>query len=152
MKPSLGRAIIGGFVGTPAMTVLMYTVAPLLGVRVDFAEMLGSMLGGWTLGMTVHIVNGSLVFPFVYVYLFGYLPSAPPVARGMMFGGGLWLMSQTLIMPLMGAGLFSAHLGGVMSCVASFLGHMVYGALLGGLAGAVPLDRANLKELPHEGR
>ena len=149
MKPSLGRAIIGGFVGTPAMTVLMYTVAPLLDVRVDIAEMLGSMLGGWTLGIIVHIVNGSIIFPFIYIYLFDHLPPAPPVARGLMFGGGLWLMSQVVVMPAMGAGFFSAHLGGVASCFASFLGHMAYGTLLGGLAGAVPLDRAKLKELPH---
>jgi len=39
MRPSLGRAILGGFVGTPAMSFLMYTVAPLIGVRVDIAEM-----------------------------------------------------------------------------------------------------------------
>jgi uncharacterized membrane protein YagU involved in acid resistance len=150
MKPNFGRAIIGGFVGTPAMTVLMYTVAPLLGVRVDIAEMLGSMLGGWTLGIIVHVVNGSLIFPFVYVYLFGHLPPGPPVARGLMFGGGLWLMSQALVMPMMGAGLFSSHLGGLVSCVASFLGHMAYGALLGGLTGEVPAGRPDFKEVPHE--
>jgi uncharacterized membrane protein YagU involved in acid resistance len=152
MKPSLGRAIIGGFVGTPAMTVLMYMAAPLLGVRVDVAEMLGSMLGGWTLGIIVHIVNGSLIFPVAYVYLFTYLPPAPPVARGLMYGGGLWLMSQVVVMPLMGAGLFNAHLGGVMSSIAFFLGHIVYGALVGSLAGAVPLNQAKLKELTEQGR
>ena len=150
MRPSVGRAVIGGFVGTPAMTVLMYTVAPLLGVRVDIAEMLGSMLGGWALGLIVHVLNGSIIFPLAYVYLFRHLPPGPPTARGLIFGALLWLMSQVLIMPLMGAGLFSANAGGVVSCVASFLGHMVYGGLLGALAGDVPFDQTDFKELTHE--
>jgi len=37
MKPGLGRAIIGGFVGTPAITVLMYTVTPFLLIHFPIA-------------------------------------------------------------------------------------------------------------------
>jgi hypothetical protein len=39
-KPNIGRAILGGFVGAPAVSALMYTVAPLMGVRVDIADVL----------------------------------------------------------------------------------------------------------------
>jgi hypothetical protein len=62
IRPNIGRAILGGFVGTPAMSVLMYTVDPLMGVRVDIADVRGTMLGGWTLGMIAHMINGSILF------------------------------------------------------------------------------------------
>jgi hypothetical protein len=133
-RPNIGRAILGGFVGTPAMSALMYTVAPLMGVRVDIADLLGSMLGGWTLGMIAHIINGSILFPLLYVLLAARFLPGPPVGKGSAFGGGLWLVSQFVVMPMMGAGVFSSHLGPT-AALASLLGHLVYGALLGFLAG-----------------
>jgi len=133
-RPNIGRAILGGFVGTPAMSALMYTAAPLMGVRVDIADMLGTMLGGWTLGMITHMINGSILFPLLYALIAERFLAGPPVGKGLAFGGGLWLASQLIVMPLMGAGVFSSHLG-PMAAVASLLGHLLYGALLGSLAG-----------------
>ena len=133
-RPNFGRAILGGFVGTPAMSALMYTAAPLMGVRVDIADMLGTMLGGWTMGMITHMINGSILFPLLYVIIAERFLAGPPVVKGFAFGGGLWLASQFIVMPLMGAGVFSSHLGH-MAAVASLLGHLLYGALLGFLTG-----------------
>ena len=134
VRPNIGRAILGGFVGTPAMSALMYTVAPLIGVRVDIADVLGTMLGGWTLGMIAHVINGSIIFPLLYVLVAAHFLPGPPVVKGLAFGGGLWLVSQFVVMPMMGAGVFSSHLGPT-AALASLLGHLVYGALLGSLAG-----------------
>ena len=133
-SPNIGRAILGGFVGTPAMSALMYTVAPLMGVRVDIAHVLGTILGGWMLGMIAHMINGSILFPLLYVLVAGRFLPGLPVGKGLVFGGGLWLVSQFIVMPLMGAGVFSSHLG-PMAAVASLLGHLLYGVLLGSLAG-----------------
>jgi hypothetical protein len=133
-RPNIGRAILGGFVGTPAMSALMYTAAPLMGVRVDIADVLGRALGGWALGMITHMINGSLLFPLLYVLIADRLPVGRPVGKGFAFGGCLWLASQFIVMPMMGAGVFSSHLG-PMASVASLLGHLLYGALLGSLAG-----------------
>jgi hypothetical protein len=47
------------------------------------------------------------------------------------FGALLWLTSQLVVMPFMAAGFFSAHIGGLKVAVASLLGHLVYGCLLG---------------------
>ena len=134
IRPNIGRAILGGFVGTPAMSALMYTVAPLIGVRVDIADVLGTMLGGWTLGMIAHMINGWILFPLLYVLVAAHFLLGPPVGKGLAFGGSLWLVSQFVVMPMMGAGVFSRHLG-PMAALASLLGHLVYGALLGSLAG-----------------
>jgi hypothetical protein len=56
----------------------------------DIAAMLGNMMGViYSLGMTVHIMLGVLVFPLVYVLLFQFLPGAPFV-KGLLFGTALW--------------------------------------------------------------
>lgn len=137
MRPPFGRAGLGGLVGTLVMTMLMYWVGPLMGLmKMDIAQSLGSMLGiGWTGGMVLHFVNGSLIFPALYAFLlYRHLPGAP-VVRGAIWGGILWLMAQLIVMPMMGGGVFSANMGGAVTAAGSLLGHLVYGVLLGGLGG-----------------
>jgi len=102
----------------------------------DIARTLGDFLGiGWTGGMVLHFINGSLIFPLVYAFvLFGVLPGGP-VTKGVTFGVVLWFLAQSVVMPMVGGGFFSANAGGAMAAVASFIGHMVYGATLGAIAG-----------------
>ena len=44
----------------------------------------------------------------------GTLPGSPAV-RGTAWGVALWLVAQTVVMPMMGAGLFSSAMGGMMA-------------------------------------
>lgn len=137
MHPVISRAVLGGAVGTVVMTLMMYFVAPMMtGRPMDVAEMLGSMLGiGWVMGMVMHLVNGTIVFPGIYAFvLYGWLPGGP-TAKGAAWGVILWLMAQTVVMPMAGAGFFSASMGGTMAVMGSLLGHLVYGGLLGFIAG-----------------
>jgi uncharacterized protein DUF6789 len=135
--PTFARAALGGFVGTLVMTGIMYVVAPMMGLRMDIAAMLGSMLGGsWSAGMMMHFVNGSVIFPAVYAYvLYAHLPGSPAV-RGTIWGVVLWLLAQIVVMPMMGAGLFSSAMGGAMAAIGSLTGHVLYGSLLGVIASA----------------
>lgn len=138
MYPNPGKAVAGGVVGTAIMTLMMFGVAPImLGHSMDVAGMLAGMFGGsWAMGMLAHLVNGSLIFPLVYAYLlFRRLPGAP-WTKGMLWGLMLWFVSQVVVMPLMGGGLFSAHAGGLMAVMASLVAHAIYGTVLGALAGA----------------
>jgi len=131
IKPDAMMAILAGLIATPAMTVLMYLLAPVLGVKMDIVAMLGEILGGWKMGMLVHILNGAIIFPLAYVYLLYRLLPGPPLAKGVAFGVALWLASQVIVMPLMGAGLFSSHIGGMKAVAAVLIGHVVYGTFLG---------------------
>jgi len=135
MKPNIGRVILGGFAGTIALTLLMYVGAPMMGIpKMDIASMLGSILGGWTMGMVMHWINGVILFPLIFgLLLFSRLPGAP-VTKGLLWGVTLWLVAGLMVMPLMGAGFFGTAHGGVMAAVASLMGHVIYGALLGGIA------------------
>ena len=148
MRPNAGRAILGGFAGTLALTLLMYKGAPMMGLpAMDSAAMLGQMLGGWAPGMMMHFMNGILIFPLIYTYgLFSRFPGAP-VVKGILWGISLWVMAQVIVMPMMGAGIFGLKMGGMMSAMASLAGHVIYGALLGSIGGhAQPVkieDHAN---------
>ncbi|MFQ5777657.1 MAG: DUF6789 family protein [Terriglobia bacterium] len=140
MKPSIGKAILGGVVGTALMTLMMYFVAPMMmGQRMDIAKMLGSMMGNsWMMGMVVHVINGTVIFPLIYVFLlYKFLPGAPWL-KGTLWGVVLWLLAQVVVMPMMGGGMFSSQMGGMMAAGGSLVGHVMYGAALGGIAGAAP--------------
>jgi uncharacterized membrane protein YagU involved in acid resistance len=134
--PTLARAVLGGLAGTTAMTAMMYLVAPMMGLNMDIAAMLGSMLGGsWAAGMVMHFVNGAIIFPTIYVYaLYARLPGSP-TTRGTVWGVALWLLAQIVVMPMMGGGLFSSAMGGIMAAIGSLVGHLLYGSLLGVIAG-----------------
>ena len=142
MSVNFGRAALGGFVGMLAMTAMMYMVAPMMGLHMDIAAMLGKALGvGWAAGLVMHFVNGTLIFPAVYV-LASSLPGGP-VVKGTMWGVILWLIAQLVVMPMMGAGVFSSEMGGMMAAGGSLVGHLLYGALLGAIAGAPELRVAH---------
>ena len=137
MKPGIARSIAGGLAGTAVMTMVMYLVAPMMGVRMDIAQMLGSMLGNsWAAGMMMHFVNGAVIFAVIYAYfLYERLPGTP-VIRGATWGVILWGLAQVVVMPMMGAGFFSVAMGGMMAAVGSLVAHLLYGGILGAIAGA----------------
>lgn len=138
MNPKISRTVAGGFLATLAMTVILYKLAPMMGMpKMDLAGSLGSMLGlGWTAGLLAHFMMGAIVFPLIYALgLYRLLPGAP-VLRGVQWGAALWLLSQIMVMPMMGAGFFSAHAGGMIMAAGSLVNHAVYGTLLGSVAGS----------------
>jgi uncharacterized membrane protein YagU involved in acid resistance len=137
MHPNPVRAMAGGFAGTIVMTAMMYLVAPMMGLRTDIAEMLGSMLGNnWTAGMMMHFVNGTIIFPLIYAFvLYAWLPGSP-TAKGTTWGVILWVLAQVVVMPMMGGGFFSMAMGGMMAAGGSLVGHLLYGSILGTIAGA----------------
>ena len=138
MKPNIGKAILGGFVGTVLLTLMTQFVAPMMtGQKMDMAARLGDMTGTNRLvGMMIHFVTGSVVFALIYVFvLFRFLPGAPWI-RGLISGVLFWLGLEIAMMPMIGAGFFSSQIGGMKVVVAALIAHLVYGAALGGIAGA----------------
>lgn len=49
--------------------------------------------------------------------------------------GVLWLVSQAVVMPMKGGGFFSMAMGGMLAVMGSLMGHLLYGVVLGGIAG-----------------
>jgi hypothetical protein len=123
------------------MTLMMYVGAPMmLGKPMDVAGMLAAFLGtSWTMGFLMHGLNGVVIFPLIYAFgLHAVLPGAP-WSKGTLWGLILWFVSQVLVMPMMGAGFFSARAGGLVAVMASLVAHVIYGALLGWIAAETPV-------------
>ncbi|MGR8979851.1 MAG: DUF6789 family protein [Gammaproteobacteria bacterium] len=137
MNTHITKAILGGIVGTLMMSLMMRFAAPMMvGQSMDIAAMLGNMMGGiYIRGIAAHIMLGAFVFPLVYaILLFQMLPGAPLV-KGLLFGSILWLIAETIVMPMAGAGFFMSGIGGMKAVMAALMGHLVYGGLLGVIAG-----------------
>ena len=137
MKPNTWKAIAGGFIGTVMFTLMMRFVAPMMGVRMDIVAKLGEMTHtGAAGGFFIHFLNGTVIFPLIYTYLLYRLLPGAPWQKGLLWGVILWLGVETVMMPMMGSGIFSMETGGVKAVIAALMGHLVYGAILGAIAGA----------------
>lgn len=150
MESKLSKTIIGGLAGFWMMSLIMkYAVPMMVGQSMDYAAMLGGTIGGvYEIGLVTHIFLGVLVFPLIYVcLLFRFLPGAP-IVKGLLFGQMLWLISATTVMPMTGIGFFMTEIGGIKVALAVLIGHWIYGALLGGVAGNLHTNQRNMAERP----
>ena len=137
MKPNPIKAILGGVVGTVVLTMMTLKVAPMiLGRPMDIPAMISGMMGGPpALGWAAHILLGVAVFPLTYVFVvFRFLPGVPAL-RGALWGVALWVAVEVTVMPTAGNGFFSSTNGGPKAVLVALMGHVVYGALLGAIAG-----------------
>ena len=137
MKPNLVKSFVGGLAGTVVMTLMMRFVAPLLvGHPMDIAAMIGRTMGvSPALGLVGHLMLGVVIFPLVYALIMFRILPGPPVLRGALWGVVLWLGAETVMMPMAGNGFFSSEIGGAPAALAALMGHLVYGGLLGFIAG-----------------
>lgn len=135
MDIKIGRAIAAGIIGTLVMTAVGLWVAPLMGVpAMNPANMLaGAMGGSLVLGWAGHLMIG-IILALIYAAVAGWLPGAPAV-RGALYGVAPFLMAQVVVVPMMGMPLFS---GSAVMAMGSLIGHLVYGAVVGGVYGAAP--------------
>lgn len=137
MKLRLGRAFAGGFVGTVIFTLMMRFVAPMMGVRMDIVAKLGEMTHtGMAGGILIHLLNGTVIFPLIYLYLVHPRLPGAPWQKGLLWGVILWLALEMVMMPMMGGGMFSTETGGMKAVMSALIGHLIYGAIFGAIAGA----------------
>ena len=135
MKPALiGRGIVTGFAATAVLSAMMVMkqsmgLMPELNPIATIAEMAGagSLLVGW-IG---HFVIGTVFWGAGFAIVSPYLPGSYWL-RGSIFAAGAWLMMMLVVMPMSGSGLFGLRLG-MMTPVATFVLHIVFGLVLGGV-------------------
>ena len=134
------RAMEGGLLGTLLQTMVVYGVAPLMmGGPMDLAPMLEPACA---MGLLARFFSGAVLFPLAYVSLLSQAFPEAPVLKGMLWAGLLWSVTEFIIAPMLGAGVFSAALGGFPAAARALLGYLVYGATLGSIVGlATPEGR-----------
>ncbi len=140
MNINFGRAVIGGLIATAVMTMVGLFAAPMMGLPpMNPAEMLaGAMGGNLILGWGGHLMIG-VVLALGYAQVGSILPGHG-VARGATYSIAPYLMAQLVVMPMMGMPLFS---GSATLAMGSLIGHIVYGAVLGGIYGEVRAEQAS---------
>jgi uncharacterized membrane protein YagU involved in acid resistance len=132
MEHDWTRAIAAGLVGTLVMTAIGLWIAPLMGLPpMNPADMLaGAMGGNALLGWVGHLMIG-IVLALIYAVVARWLPGPPPV-RGALYALAPWIVAMVVVMPMMGAPLFG---GGAGPAIASLIGHLVYGSIVGAIYG-----------------
>lgn len=143
MKPSIARVITGGVLGTLVMSMVGVYAAPMMGMPpMNPANMLASQMGGsLVLGWMGHLMIG-IVLALIYAKVALTRLPGPGAARGALFSLAPWLMAQVVVIPMMGMGFFS---GSMLLAGGSLVGHLVYGAVVGGVAG-VPATQPDVEE------
>lgn len=120
------------------MTLLMLA-APMMGMPpMNLGAMLGGMLGtSTTVGWLMHFMIG-LLFTVAYAFFFNQrLPISGPVARGVAYGGLVFVLAQVMFAIMRAMGLMpAAGEGMLLGLVGSLMGHLLFGAVLGGFFSA----------------
>ncbi|MDO8549623.1 MAG: hypothetical protein Q7S39_05670 [Ignavibacteria bacterium] len=135
---SFQSTLIAGVIATAVMTAFTY-MAPLMGFEMNIPKMLAGTMGtSIIVGWLAHFMIGTIL-AFIYAGIF--LPVTKQEANyrsGAVYGIFPWLLAQLMVMPMMMvinggsyiSGLFS---GSIMAAMASLVGHLIYGAILGGI-------------------
>lgn len=123
--------------GTVILTLIMRFAAPMMGVSMDIVAKLGELTHtGMAGGIFMHLLNGTVIFPLIYLYLLHRRLPGAPWQKGLLWGVILWLGLEIVMMPMMGGGMFNAEMGGMKTAMAALIGHLIYGAIFGAIAGA----------------
>jgi hypothetical protein len=150
-EPAILWSLLGGLVGTLAITLMVFVVDPILtGRTAGIARLLSSKLGSphWAGEMAFHLFNGVILYPLGFAFFSGRLPG-PRVVKGLIWGFILWILAQGLVIPLMGADSFGSPGGGIMAAISSLANHLVYGGLQGLIAGiATAMDTLRGELIP----
>ncbi|MBI4547424.1 MAG: DUF2938 family protein [Ignavibacteriae bacterium] len=139
MQKNFGRAVAAGLAGTLAMTMLML-MAPMMGMpEMNIGKMLAGFMGiPEVLGWIAHFMVGT-VLALIYAYLFASKLPGNAVVRGALYGLIPWFVSQVMVNPMMGAGVFASNTPSPMLMVGgSLMGHLVYGAVVSAVYGITP--------------
>jgi hypothetical protein len=93
-------------------------------------------------GLLLHPLSGSVLLPLGLLALPAHDMPGPPMLRGRLWAGCLWVALETLVASRLGAGVCSEALGGFPAALRALAEYLVSGATLGGLVGApAPTDR-----------
>ncbi len=133
---SIKSAIIAGLAATVAMTAFTY-MAPLMGFEMNIPKMLANSMGAPIIvGWLAHFMVGVILAINYGLIFLSSLNKKTNIKNGMIYGLIPWLISQVMVMPMMNLmnqgnyldGLFS---GSLMVAMASLVGHLIFGAVLG---------------------
>jgi hypothetical protein len=135
---SFSKGMIAGFVATIVLSALMLMKAKMgLMPQLNPIKMMTTMMGASTpaAGWIAHFLIGTVLWGLLFAWVAPRLPGAT-WWRGLLFSIGPWLLMMIALMPMAGAGFFGVGLG-IGAPVITLMMHLIYGAVLGGVYGAL---------------
>jgi uncharacterized membrane protein YagU involved in acid resistance len=141
-KMRLGAGIIAGFIATIVLSALMMlkssmglmpelnVITMLTHMGAQFAALPQTPTTGWLM----HFAICSLLWGALFALTNNIWPSSSYTGKGVAFGIVAWVLMMLIPMPMAGAGLFGLNLG-IAAPIATFILHVIYGAVLGGVYG-----------------
>lgn len=132
------KGMVAGLAATVVLAAIMLLKAN-MGImpQLDVIKMLSTMVDGGNpaVGWAVHFLIGAVLWGLLFAAI-----SRPGLEgywwRGVLFGVGAWFLMMVIVMPMAGAGVFGLNLG-MMAPVMTLILHLIYGAVLGGVYGAL---------------
>lgn len=135
---SIQSVLIAGAAATIAMTFFNYS-APLMGFEMNIPAMLAGTMGTpLIVGWIAHFMIGEiLAISFATIFL-TKTNLISDKKSGALFGLFPWIIAQVMVMPMMsilaGGDYFTGFFSGsILIALASLAGHLLYGAVLGGI-------------------
>jgi hypothetical protein len=137
------KSALAGYTATKLMTSYMYDIAPMIHLPpVDVAGAInttGKKDNGNESeqfdakkekknkqpGMFVHYLLGTIIFPLSYGTFFRHLLPGGRIAKGILWGAGLWAAGQSFVLPGLGKKPYFERKP--MAKLTYFFAHMVYG-------------------------
>lgn len=134
------KGLAAGLAATLVLSALMVMKAMMgLMPQLDLPKMIAGMMGqpdNPTLGWIVHFMIGVVGYG-IAMTLFGAKETGQSnVTRGIFIAIAGWLVMMVVLMPMAGAGLFGMNMG-IMAPVMTLVLHLIFGAVLGGVYGAM---------------
>lgn len=141
---SFSRLIIAGLIATAWMSLVLY-MGPFVGLpQIDIGEILGStwsldpvFIGDadWWGAIVIHFFLGGIAFPLFYRSFLVDKASLYGIPAGLILGFGLYGAAMTFAFPVFGLGFFARHTASPFLINLTYMiAHLVYGAVLGGIA------------------
>ncbi len=134
------KGLVAALAATLVLSALMVMKAMMgLMPQLDLPKMLAGMVGqpdNLMLGWIVHFMIGTIGYGIAITLVGAKEPGQSNVGRGLLLVTGGWLVMMVAMMPMAGAGLFGMNMG-IMAPVMTLVLHLIFGAVLGGVYGAM---------------
>lgn len=134
MESKIITTLKSGMVATAMMTMVIF-MAPYMGLPkmpvwlwlADFGQM--PLIFGWV----AHFMIG-IILAGIYVVAFRDWLPGPAIVKGAGYALFPFLAAQTIVMPLIGPGVFSINNPSILPMIGNLTGHLIYGMVLGFVA------------------
>jgi uncharacterized protein DUF6789 len=128
---TVGKGVVAGFIAMLALSLLLDPLVLLTRSRGAPEP---------APGLQLHFFLGPVVWGAVFAFFHDHM-GGPSWLRGIVFAVGTWIIITVALLVTVGASRLGVTLG-LMAVAASLLVHVVYGAVLGAIYGALGRDES----------